>query len=329
MNVLVTGANGFLGRFVVAALLEQGHGVRALVRPAARVEGLWPDSVEVARADLRAQAPDGEAFAGVGAVVHLAATVRGDEGDALATSVAGTERLLDALASSDARRLVLASSIAVYDWHAAAGALTEETPLTTDFDRRGAYALTKSWQERVVRRAAERHGLELVVLRPGFIWGPGAEWVDGVGQRLGGVLLVPGPARDLPLTYVENCADAFARAVTAGTGETLDVFDDERVSAWRYAQEWNRRSGAGTRLVPVPYAGAAALTRLAALANRVLFGGRGKLPSVLDAPRFEARFKPLRFPNARLRAALQPSQPWSFETALARTFGSPGTEYAS
>ena len=54
MKALVTGANGFLGRHVVAALLGRGHQVRALVRPAARLEALgWPAAVEVVRADLR------------------------------------------------------------------------------------------------------------------------------------------------------------------------------------------------------------------------------------------------------------------------------------
>ena len=53
MNVLVTGANGFLGRHVVSALLARGHRVRALVRPAARLDGLgWTASVEIFRADL-------------------------------------------------------------------------------------------------------------------------------------------------------------------------------------------------------------------------------------------------------------------------------------
>ena len=54
MRALVTGANGFLGRHVVGALLTRGIEVRAMVRPASHPEGLgWPSSVEVFRADLR------------------------------------------------------------------------------------------------------------------------------------------------------------------------------------------------------------------------------------------------------------------------------------
>ena len=54
MRALVTGANGFLGRHVVAALLVRGVVVRAMVRPATNVEGLnWPPAVELIKADLR------------------------------------------------------------------------------------------------------------------------------------------------------------------------------------------------------------------------------------------------------------------------------------
>ena len=177
----MTGANGFLGRSVVSALRRRGHHVRALVRPAARIEGLWDGSVEVARADLRGNAPLSAALEGMDVVLHLAADVRGDEADALATSVAGTQLLLDAISVAGVRRLVLASSVTVYDWHAARRALTEATPLTRDFERRRAYTLTKHWQERLVQRA---QGIECVILRPGFIWGKGNEWIAGVGERL-------------------------------------------------------------------------------------------------------------------------------------------------
>ena len=76
MRVLVTGANGFLGRHVVDALLARGCRVRALVRPAARLEDLgWPAAVEVVRADLRAASHLEAAFESVDVLLHLAAMV--------------------------------------------------------------------------------------------------------------------------------------------------------------------------------------------------------------------------------------------------------------
>src|ERR1700760_2325583 len=73
MKALVTGANGFLGRHVVDALLARGVEVRAMVRPATQIETLgWPSSVEVFRADLRSSRELARAFDDVDVLIHLA-----------------------------------------------------------------------------------------------------------------------------------------------------------------------------------------------------------------------------------------------------------------
>ena len=101
MRALVTGANGFLGRHVVDALLARGIEVRALVRPAAHLEALgWPSSVDVFRADLRSSRELRRAFEGVDMLLHLAAVVSGGEDAQFAGTVGGTERLLEAMATS-------------------------------------------------------------------------------------------------------------------------------------------------------------------------------------------------------------------------------------
>src|SRR5713226_8719931 len=98
MKILVTGANGFIGRHVVAALLARGHQVVALVRPAARVDDLgWPPSLEVFRADLRSSGQLESAFDRVDVLVHLAGAVSGEADAQFAANVVGTERLLAAM----------------------------------------------------------------------------------------------------------------------------------------------------------------------------------------------------------------------------------------
>ena len=109
VRILVTGANGFLGRRVVAALQRRGHAVRALVRPATAIDPArlgWGDDVEVVRGDLRATAIAelAQAFDGVDGLVHLAAAVTGGEDAQFAAGVVGTERLLDAMARTATRR---------------------------------------------------------------------------------------------------------------------------------------------------------------------------------------------------------------------------------
>jgi 2-alkyl-3-oxoalkanoate reductase len=184
MRALVTGANGFLGRAVVSALLARKVDVRALVRPAASLDDLgWSPAVDVFRADLRSTGNLEQAFEGVDVLVHLAAAVTGGEDAQLAASVNGTERLLGAMAKTPCKRLILASSFSVYDWSRIRGTLDEDSPIedAPDLYSRDGYSIAKSWQERVARRFAEKHGWELTVLRPGFIWGRDHAYLAALG----------------------------------------------------------------------------------------------------------------------------------------------------
>ena len=325
MTTLVTGANGFVGRSVVAALRGRGEDVRALVRPAARMDDPLYDGVDVRRADLRRLEGLEDALVGVDVVIHLAATVTGPPEEAFASTVAGTERLVAAMAAAGRRRLVLAGSVAVYDWKAADGVVTEDTPLDPQPWRRGSYPHTKLWQEQVCERGAASAGFELVTLRPGFVWGPGNVDLAGVGQRLGPAHLVVLGGRRLPLTHVDNCADCFTHAAAhpGASGRVYNVVDDEGRHPWRYALALRRAQADGSVPIPVPYPVARGISSLAGLVSRSLFAHGGKLPSVLDPPRFEARFKPLRWSNERLRRELGWTPPVSFEQAWRATFAQP------
>jgi nucleoside-diphosphate-sugar epimerase len=325
VRVLITGANGFLGRYVVAEFLLRGHSVRAMVRPSARLDDLeWADRVEIVRADLRVARDLDEAFAGVDVLVHLAAAVTGGEDAQFSATVVGTERLLEAMARSRTRRLVLASSFSVYDWSAIRGVLTEESPLEAGADlyERDGYAVAKAWQERVVRREADAHGWELTVLRPGFIWGRGNAYLSCLGQKLGPIHLVFGGSTRIPLTHAANCADLIATATVEprAIGETFNVVDDDKIRVWGFLGDYLRRSGAGGVRVPIPYHLAMAGVRLAKWTSRRLFQGKGKLPSLLVPCRFEARFKPLRFSNRKAREVLGWQPPWSFPDCLRLTY---------
>ncbi|MDJ0787926.1 MAG: NAD(P)-dependent oxidoreductase [Myxococcota bacterium] len=325
MRVLVTGATGFLGKAVVSALLDRGHTVRVLVRPSARLDRLeWVSKVEVARGDLRGGADLAPALEGVDAVAHVAAQVLGDPMAQFQGTVLGTERLLSALPGSGVRRLLLLSSLSVYDWRAPRGRLDEDSVLEQAPYERDGYAVAKLWQERLCREYAEKESLDLVVLRPGFIWGSTREWIDGVGIQAGPLVLVNGPFRRLPLTHVDNCADAVAEALgsEAAAGGTFNVFDSDETRAWRYGSEFARRSGLAGWL-PFPYHAGLLLAYLASGVARLLLGPRYRLPGILLPQRYRARFRSLRFPNARLRG-LGWSPPHDFGSCLERTFQPPG-----
>ena len=323
MKVLITGANGFLGRATVRSFLDAGHEVRALVRPTAPGEETWAGRVEVVRADLRAGRSLESAVDGVDAVIHIAAGTSGDDADMFAATVIGTERLLAAMASTPTRRLVLASSFTVYDWDAIPYLLTESSPLATNLERRGGYPAAKVWQERVTRRMSAEHGLDLTVLRPGVIWGRGNEYPPGIAQQLGPVHLVFGRAARLPLTYVENCAEAFVRVTEhpRSAGQTFNVVDDAGTPTAAFIREHLRRSGAGGVTLAIPYGLSEGMVRAVSRTSERLFGRPGHLPSILVPERFVARFKPLDYSNDKLRESVGWGPRYSLREALDRTYG--------
>ena len=91
MKILVSGAGGFLGRYAVNRLLQSGHTVRAIVRPASP-KPPWAGGVEVFYADLRAHDNLVSAFEGIDAVLHIAAATSGNEDVQFASTVVATER---------------------------------------------------------------------------------------------------------------------------------------------------------------------------------------------------------------------------------------------
>jgi nucleoside-diphosphate-sugar epimerase len=323
MRALVTGANGFLGRHVISALLARGIEIRAMVRPAAYLEALsWPPSVQVFRADLRTSRELRRAFEGIDVLLHLAAVVSGGEDAQFAGTVTGTERLLEAMAVSACRRLVLCSSFSVYDYSSTRQILDEGSPLhqMPHVYTRDGYTIAKWWQERVTRRFVEKHGWDLTVLRPGFIWGRDHSYMAALGLQLGRHHVVIGPLTRLPMTHVENCADVFALAAAdpRASGQTLNVVDGPGERIWSYLSDYMHATGQSGWRLPIPYRLAIAVVRLA---FATVFRGATKVPSILIPARFESRLKPLRFENRRLQQTLGWSPPFDYQKCLARTYG--------
>lgn len=323
MRVLVTGGGGFLGRRVTQALLTAGHEVRALVRPASDPSRLPAhDRLETYGADLRGGVELLPAFEGVDVLLHLATQMVGDDFSILGGTLVGTERLLEAFAASEARRLVLCSSYSVYDWKRIGRWHDEGSPVLEDPFPAGSYSVAKLWQETLARRACDEHGKELAVLRPGFVWGPGNTDLACIGQRVGRWQLIFGWGRTPALTHVDNCADAFRLACEheAAAGETFNVVDDEAISATRYARALRDGELEGVRVLPIPYWCARAAVGVVNLGSRLLYGKEGKLPSMFTPVRFLLRFKPIKSSCEKLKRVLDWSPPLSADEALRRTW---------
>jgi nucleoside-diphosphate-sugar epimerase len=320
MRVLITGASGFLGRHVVPEVAQRGHAVRALVRSLEKTGGSFPDDVEVVCGDLRRQNELPAVVSNVDAIIHLAARVVGDDETQFSNTVVGTENLLDAAASAGIKRFVLCSSFSVYDWQRAGSTLNENTPLEANLYARDGYAIAKSWQERLVRRYAAKHGWQLTVLRPGYLWGRENLMISGTGHSFGRWHVVFGGQRELPLSYVENCAELIAVALDhpAAVGETFNVVDDERVSAWRYAGQALRATSPKGRRVYVPYWMGVSAATVAAWFGHLFFGRAAKLPGLLIPIRYRARFGPFHFNSQKAQTRLGWHPRWNFADAWRR-----------
>jgi UDP-glucose 4-epimerase len=322
VKVLLTGAGGFLGRHIVDRLLARGHDVRAVVRPASSVPA-WPAAVDIFRADLRTHESLISAFDDIDAVIHLASATSGNEDVQFASTVVATERFLAAMAKSSVRRLVHISSLVVYDWERPKTMMDEDTPLLESPYDMGGYTIAKVWQERIITNCAKTQSLDLTVMRPGFIWGPQHAKIAGMGRQIGRALLMFGPFTRLPLTHVANCADCIVIATESpdAIGQVFNVVDNDDIRVRRYAGEFAKHSGQKGFSLPLPYHFGLGLAYFAKFVSRILFGKKGKLPSLLTPRRFEAQFKPIRFSNRKLKEKLAWSPPLSFEECLNETYG--------
>jgi nucleoside-diphosphate-sugar epimerase len=321
MRVLVSGAGGFLGRYVVARLLASGHTVRATVRNGLGAPG-WLGEVDIVSSDLRTGQKLDAMFIEIDAVVHLAAATSGGEDQQFASTVVGTENFLRAMAKSQVRRLIHISSLVVYDWSKAVDLLDEQTPLRTNFYDMGGYTIAKIWQERLATRVAQESEWQLTILRPGFIWGPGHSEIAGMGRHVGRAYLMFGPFTRLPLCHVANCADAVVTALenSASIDQTFNLIDEDSVRVWRYVKEYAKGTHQRGIFVPLPYSLGMGMARAASFVSRRLFGKKGRLPSLFVPPRFEAQFKPVRFSNSKLRNKLGWHPPLSFRECVAHTY---------
>lgn len=256
-DVLVTGAAGFLGRRVVAALRAQGKRVRVLVRRAMPVYSEDP-AVQVVIGDLGDPRIVDHAVQGVTQVHHVGAAMRGGPRDFEAGTVWGTRNVVDACVRHGIQRLVHVSSMSVLD-HAGRDrdeVLTEGYRFEPSPELRGAYTQTKLVAEDLVVSAVREKNLAAVIIRPGQIFGPGAEQVtpNGVIALAGRWLAIGEGSQSLPLVYVDDVVDALMLAADTPSieGKLFNVVDTSPITQQDYLIRAKYRLGKQLKVMRVP-----------------------------------------------------------------------------
>jgi nucleoside-diphosphate-sugar epimerase len=312
VKVLVTGATGFLGTALVERLLARGEDeVRCLVRTGSdrtRLDALaarYPQAkIELFAGSLASKDAAAKAIDGVEVVYHLAASLLGAAADIFLNTVVASKNLLEAIVGAGRPiKVVLVSSFGVYGVAdlPRGHVVDEQTPVEPHPERRDLYSQAKIRQERLFREYQARAGFPLVVLRPGVIYGPrGSRFSVRVGLEMFGLFLHLGGDNVLPLTYVDNCAEAIALAgrTEAANGQTYNVVDDDLVTARadlrRYREEVKR-----VRAVPVPYP---AMRAISTLVQRYHAYSKGQLPAIFTPYKTATSWGGNRFTNAKLKA---------------------------
>lgn len=259
MTVVVTGASGFVGAALCQRLTQGGWGVRGVVRHPSKT-AVVPGCEVVVVGDIDGGVDWSGALDGVGVVVHLAGRVHVEAESAIdplaefrRVNTEGTVRLARAAAEAGARRFVYISSIKVNGERSPrAPFVAEDKPVPGE-----PYAISKWEAEQALFEVAADTGMEVVIIRPPLVYGPGVkanflrlmQWVDrGIPLPLAGV------ENRRSLVALDNLVDLIARCVEhhAAAGQVFLVSDGEDLSTPELVRRIAVKMGCPSRLFLFP-----------------------------------------------------------------------------
>ena len=271
MRALVTGATGKVGHAIARALAERGHEVRALVRDPARAAGVLPAGVEAVPGDVTDPASLGPAVAGCEVVFNAMGLpeqwVR-DEGIFDRVNAQGTAAVAAAAREAGVRRLVHTSTEDVF--HAERGARFDESQVA-DYPKGTAYERSKQRAEALA--LAARDGLEVVIVNPSGVYGPGpsatVSFDKGMFEPLVRKRLPALPPGGLGLVFTEGLAAGHLLAAERGRDGERYILCDTHATLRELAETVVRVAGRGRVPPTLPMPAARALAAGSEALSRV------------------------------------------------------------
>jgi nucleoside-diphosphate-sugar epimerase len=329
--ILVTGSNGFIGSHVMRILIEKGfRNLRGFVRPSSNLSAIeklrhiHPDAkIELFSGNLLSVEDCARAAEDAALIFHLAAGIEKTFPGSYLNSVVTTRNLMDAaIMTGKLKRLVNISSFSVYSNHRIPrGGVLDETCALEYFpvERHEAYCYAKLKQDELVMTYGKRHRMPYVIVRPGAVFGPGKNQLTArVGIDTFGLFMHLGGDNTLPLTYVENCAEAIVLAgLTVGIdGEVFNIVDDHLP----VSREFFRRYKRDVKKIPsisLPYS---IFKWFSILWAKYADLSKGQLPPVFNRHRCSAYWKGNSYSNAKLKTMTGWQPRVSMEEACRRFF---------
>ncbi len=253
-NVAVTGATGFLGSHVTSALCERGYNVTAYVRDSQKASNL-PDAVRVVVGDICDESMAASAVEGCDLVIHTVSNFRTASGPPEsyhAINVDGTNTMLKAAEAAGVDRFVHVSTIGVHG-HVRSTPASEDAP----FHPGDLYQETKLIAERRVLEVSESSNMEVVVVRPCSIYGPGDLRMLKMFSMLSkGTFFKVGPCREnFHAVYISDVvAGILLAAETPGVnGEAFFIGGSDYLPLEEYIDTAAEAVGAAKPRVRLPY----------------------------------------------------------------------------
>lgn len=231
VRVLVAGGAGFLGRAIGRSLLRGGHRVSALVRSEAGAARCRTEGIVATVGDVTDRSSVAAALHGCDAVVHVAQAPPSDLARMRAVRVGGAEGLLRAAKAAGTRRVLIGSGYWVYA--GGPGVLREESPVAPR-----SLSLVNFEAEEAARRLGVEEGVEVIVLRPGMVYGDGSWFGEMVSELQDGSYRYVGDGSNhLSPVHLDDAADGFRAVLERGrAGDVYLVVDDAPATHREFAE---------------------------------------------------------------------------------------------
>lgn len=315
MKLLITGANGFIGKSLVAEAVSQGYQIIALLRRQAPLE--WADlkNLELITCDLNDdEIPDLSHFS-IDCVVHLAASMNPKTMDVNDDGLLGTKKLIAEMQRSGIKKLIGMSSISVLDYECtnALTTVNEEANISRNYKKMGKYSVLKAEQEGLYRAFGANGVNQCVILRPGLVY-------DGktLNSAHAGIIkskfqLLVNHQGKVPLVNLESVVSAILKAASlaVSTVETVHLLDDNLPSQAQYlAALRNRNIIKAGGIVLAWWVVLPLIKILFPIAN--MLNKTRVLPEAFFPHAFASRMKPFSFSNTKAKQLLN-WQPKSFQ----------------
>ena len=254
-RIAVTGATGFLGSHITERLLAEGHHVGILARTRDRAQRFEKRVDKIVIADITDSTALEQLFEGVDTVFHLVSNFRTASGPPESyrkINVEGTKAAVTAARKAGVKRFIHCSTIGVHG-HVKSTPANEDSP----YNPGDLYQETKTEAERFCKEEANKDGMEIVIVRPCSIYGPGDLRMLKMFKMLSKrTFLLVGPCKEnFHAVYIDDLVDGFLRVMeTSGiAGETFIIGGTGYLSLKDYIAQAAKAVGAPMPWLRFPY----------------------------------------------------------------------------